>query len=105
VVAAAAAAVPDELDLVGEGTVAVLCARSQLAAVAAAVPDAARVSVLTVEQAKGLEFDGVVLVEPAAILAESPRGINDLYVAITRPTQRLHVLHARPLPPGFQPGA
>ena len=103
VVAAAAAAVPDELDLVGEGTVGVLCARSQRAAVAAAVPDGARVSVLTVEQAKGLEFDGVVLVEPAAILAESPRGINDLYVAITRPTQRLHVLHARPLPPGFPP--
>ena len=82
-----------------------LCARSQVAAVTAAIAQRDRVSVLTVEQAKGLEFDGVLLVEPAAILAESPRGINDLYVAITRPTQRLHVLHARPLPSGFEPGA
>ena len=57
---------------------------------------------LTVAQAKGLEFDGVLLLEPAAIGTDSPRGANDLYVAITRPTQRLHVLHAQPLPPGFE---
>jgi DNA helicase IV len=37
-------------------------------------------------------------------VADSPRGINDLYVAITRPTQRLHVLHAQPLPAGFEQG-
>ena len=54
--------------------------------------------VLTVRQAKGLEFDSVLVVEPAAILAESPRGGNDLYVALTRATQRLGVLHAEPLP-------
>jgi DNA helicase IV len=60
--------------------------------------------VLTVPQAKGLEFDGVVLVEPAAIASESVRGRNDLYVAITRATQRLHVLHASPLPPGLEQG-
>jgi DNA helicase IV len=106
VVAAAAAAVRDELDLVGEGTLGVLCPRSLLAAVTAAVdvdgPLADRVAVLTVEQAKGLEFDGVLLLEPAAVAEASPRGAHDLYVAITRPTQRLHVLHARPLPPGFE---
>jgi DNA helicase IV len=106
VVPAAAAAVRDELDLVGEGTLGVLCPRELLAPVTAAVdvdgPLADRVAVLTVEQAKGLEFDGVLLLEPAAVAAGSPRGAHDLYVAITRPTQRLHVLHARPLPPGFE---
>jgi DNA helicase IV len=39
-----------------------------------------------------------VVVEPAELLAESPRGANDLYVAITRSTQRLAVVHAAPLP-------
>jgi DNA helicase IV len=59
------------------------------------------VVVLTVAGAKGLEFDAVVLVEPAAIERESPRGANDLYVAITRPTQRLLVLHSEDLPAGL----
>jgi DNA helicase IV len=62
----------------------------------------AQVGVLTVEQAKGLEFDTVVLIEPAAIFGESPRGANDLYVALTRPTQRLRVLHSSDLPPGME---
>ena len=56
------------------------------------------VVVLPISSAKGLEFDAVVLVEPAEVLAESPRGANDLYVAITRSTQRLAVVHAAPLP-------
>jgi ATP-dependent exoDNAse (exonuclease V) beta subunit len=54
--------------------------------------------VLTVRQAKGLEFDSVLVAEPARILAESPRGHNDLYVALTRATQRLGVVHAGPPP-------
>jgi DNA helicase IV len=58
--------------------------------------------VLGVAEVKGLEFDTVVLVEPAEILAGSPRGVNDLYVALTRPTQRLHVLASAPLPPGLE---
>ena len=56
------------------------------------------VVVLPIGKAKGLEFDAVVLVEPAEVLAESPRGANDLYVALTRATQRLAVVHAEPLP-------
>ncbi|MFE7802429.1 HelD family protein [Nocardia sp. NPDC057440] len=56
------------------------------------------VRVLTVHDVKGLEFDAVYLVEPAQILAESPRGLNDLYVALTRATQRLGVIHTRELP-------
>ncbi|ACZ88563.1 HelD family protein [Streptosporangium roseum] len=58
----------------------------------------APVAVLTVTQAKGLEFDAVIVVEPEAILRESPRGASDLYVAMTRATQRLGVVHSGPLP-------
>ncbi|WP_410666782.1 RNA polymerase recycling motor ATPase HelR [Amycolatopsis sp. cmx-4-68] len=48
--------------------------------------------------AKGLEFDAVLVVEPERILAEGPRGAAELYVALTRATQRLGVLHRDPLP-------
>ncbi|SCF49864.1 DNA helicase IV [Micromonospora carbonacea] len=51
-----------------------------------------RVVLLTVAQAKGLEFDTVLVVDPDGIVAESPRGHSDLYVALTRATQRLGVL-------------
>jgi DNA helicase IV len=54
--------------------------------------------ILTPRQAKGLEFDHVVVVEPAAIAADGDRGLRELYVALTRPTQTLVVVHARPLP-------
>ncbi|MGV9804546.1 HelD family protein [Micromonospora chersina] len=71
------------------------------AAVVTALPEATvgeqpelanRVVVLTTEQAKGLEFDSVLVVDPDAIVAESPRGHSDLYVALTRATQRLGIL-------------
>ncbi len=55
------------------------------------------VPLLTPRQAKGLEFDHVVVVEPAAI-AESRQGLRELYVALTRPTKTLIVVHAQPLP-------
>jgi DNA helicase IV len=50
---------------------------------------------------KGLEFDAVLVVEPERILAEGPRGAAELYVALTRATQRLGVLHRDPLPPAL----
>ena len=56
------------------------------------------VVVLTVKQAKGLEFDCVLIADPSGLLAESPRGLNDLYVALTRATQRVGVVHEGPLP-------
>ncbi|WP_084524183.1 3'-5' exonuclease [Nocardia inohanensis] len=56
------------------------------------------VRVLTVHDVKGLEFDAVILAEPHRILGESPRGMNDLYVALTRATQRLAVVHTEELP-------
>jgi DNA helicase IV len=58
----------------------------------------AAVGVFTVPEVKGLEFDVVLLVEPAAIVAGSPHGLNDLYVALTRATKRLAVLHTSDLP-------
>ncbi|MQA12073.1 MAG: DUF2075 domain-containing protein [Pseudonocardiaceae bacterium] len=49
-------------------------------------------------ETKGLEFDAVLVVEPMRILADGPRGAAELYVALTRATQRLGVLHQGPLP-------
>ena len=46
----------------------------------------------------GLEFDAVLVVAPERILADGPRGAAELYVALTRATQRLGVLHHAPLP-------
>ncbi|MBO9568404.1 MAG: AAA family ATPase [Cellulomonas iranensis] len=95
----------------GAGRVAVVATPAHAAAVRRALdgtaedapggelPDLERtLVVLTPGQAKGLEFDVVVLVEPADVLAASA---GDLYVAMTRPTHALHVVHARDLPPGF----
>ncbi|QRP49966.1 RNA polymerase recycling motor ATPase HelR [Amycolatopsis sp. FDAARGOS 1241] len=52
-------------------------------------------------ETKGLEFDAVLVVDPARILADGPRGAAELYVALTRATQRLAVLHRDPLPPAL----
>ncbi|WP_441248386.1 HelD family protein [Kitasatospora sp. McL0602] len=53
---------------------------------------------LTAAQAKGLEFDVVLVVEPTEILAAHSRGVNDLYVALTRATKSLGVIHSGDLP-------
>ncbi|WP_246064481.1 HelD family protein [Nonomuraea longispora] len=58
----------------------------------------APVAVMGVTDAKGLEFDSVIVAEPDLIASQSPRGPSDLYVALTRATQRLGVVHERPLP-------
>ena len=55
------------------------------------------VPLLTARGAKGLEFDHVIVLEPA-LLAEREQGLRELYVALTRPTKTLVVLHSRPLP-------
>jgi DNA helicase IV len=57
-----------------------------------------KVTLLTARQSKGLEFDHVLLAEPAAFLDERGDGIRHLYVALTRATQTLHVLHERDVP-------
>ncbi len=56
------------------------------------------VVLMTAAQAKGLEFDAVLVVEPTEILAAHSRGANDLYVALTRATKSLGVIHSRDLP-------
>jgi DNA helicase IV len=63
---------------------------------AGAEPDLTRsVVLLDPRQSKGLEFDSVLVVEPGRY------GTSDLYVALTRATQRLGVLHTEPLPKGL----
>jgi DNA helicase IV len=56
------------------------------------------VTVVEATAAKGLEFDAVVVVEPAAIAGTDARGLRLLYVAMTRPIQHLSIVHAGPLP-------
>jgi DNA helicase IV len=92
-----------------EGRLAVIAPADRIADLAAQVPGAvpgdqaealdAPVALLTVAQAKGLEFDRVVLADPTGIIAQSPKGGHDLYVAITRATHRLAVVFDGELPP------
>ena len=56
------------------------------------------VVVLGADEVKGLEFDCVVVVEPAQIVAEAEHGLRSLFVALTRCTSRLAIVHAEPLP-------
>jgi hypothetical protein len=59
---------------------------------------AARLAVVPASLAKGLEFDAVVVVDPAAIAAAEPRGLHRLYVVLTRAVSTLVVLHRGDLP-------
>jgi hypothetical protein len=63
----------------------------------------ARVTVLPATLAKGLEYDHVIVVEPAEIVESEVRGLHRLYVVLTRAVSRLAVIHARPLPPALLP--
>jgi len=95
---------------IGAGNLAVIVPDDRLdeltRAVGVAVPDVVLegptldrpVVVLSVKQVRGLEFDSVLVADPARIVAESTSGLNDLYVAITRATQRLGVVHEGDLP-------
>ncbi len=61
-----------------------------------------RVTVVPASAAKGLEYDSVVLVEPAEIVGAEPRrvdGLRRLYVVLTRAVSRLRIVHDEPLPP------
>jgi DNA helicase IV len=90
------------------GRLAVIAPDALIPALALAVPEAvpgdmpesldSAAALLTVSQAKGLEFDRVIVADPSGILAQSPNGAHDLYVAITRATHRLTVVHEGDLP-------
>ncbi|WP_326686624.1 AAA family ATPase [Streptomyces sp. NBC_01795] len=99
----------------GEGSVAVIADRKRVepllsalhsAGLAAGGPEdggggggaLGRVAVLPADLAKGLEYDHVVLAEPAQIAESGPRGLELLYVVLTRAVSRLDILHARELP-------
>jgi DNA helicase IV len=101
-----------------EGSIAVIAAdgdagpvRAALAAAGVETADVddpaatARVAVVPAALAKGLEYDHVIVVEPAAIVAGEPRGLHRLYVVLTRAVSRLVVLHAQPLPAPLAAGA
>jgi superfamily I DNA/RNA helicase len=60
--------------------------------------NADRLTLVPVTLAKGLEFDHVILVEPARIATGEAYGLRRLYVALTRAVSRLTVFHAEPLP-------
>ena len=94
-----AAALAAEVD----GTVAVICPPSLASTLGAALEDDvdldAPVSVIEVGSVKGLEFDGVIVVEPGLIANESRQGLKALYVSLTRATKRLTIVAAHPLPP------
>jgi len=101
-----------------EGSVAVIAAdaavdrlRAHLAAagIENATPDdvdsEARVTVVPATVAKGLEYDHVIVHEPADIVDAESRGLNRLYVVLTRAVSRLSVVHAKPLPQALTPAA
>lgn len=56
------------------------------------------VTIVPVSVTKGLELDGVVVVEPGRIVSSEAQGLRALYVALTRATKRLAVVHSEPLP-------
>ena len=112
---AVVASVLEELDAVGVGNVAVICPSSLVTPVSGALEAAgidhrlatrhgfdAQVTVVPVRVVKGLELDATVVVEPAAIVDEEAQGLRSLYVALTRATKRLALVHARPLPEALQ---
>ena len=83
------------------GTLAIIAPRSLVAAVREATgiePEDELRAVLTPHEAKGLEFDEVIIIEPARIVEESAQGLRALYVALTRATQRATIAHAEALP-------
>ncbi|MGY1691615.1 HelD family protein [Geodermatophilus sp. SYSU D01105] len=93
------------------GSVGVVCTDASAAEVAAALAaaglrapvltddgEAGRLTVVPASLAKGLEFDAVVVVDPAAIAAAEPRGLHRLYVVLTRAVSTLVVLHRGDLP-------
>jgi DNA helicase IV len=84
-----------------EGLLAVIAPASLRGEGESALFDDSRIAVLTPREAKGMEFDHVIVVEPAQIVEEAVegQGLRELYVALTRPTTTLVVVHAHPLPP------
>ena len=101
----------EERNAVDPGSVAVIAPQTLVEEVAGALDRAgieygraarngleSQVTLVPVSLVKGLELDAAVVVEPAAIVDEEAQGPRALYVALTRATKRLAIVHARPLP-------
>lgn len=104
-----------ERDAVDPGNVAVVAPQSLIERLEVAFDGAAidygrapsdgleqQVTLMPVNLVKGLEVDAAVVVEPGAILEEETQGMRALYVALTRATKRLSIVHAAPLPSCLQ---
>jgi DNA helicase IV len=104
-----------ELDVAEAGNIAVICPASLVAPVSDAFDAAgleygratrrgldAQLTIVPVGLVKGLEVDASVVVEPARIVSEEAQGMRALYVALTRATKRLSVVHAEALPAVLQ---
>ena len=105
------AAVLAELAEIDAGNVAVIVPRSLVEPLTAALTEAnvpfggatrsgldKQVTIVPVQLVKGLEVDATLVVEPARIVREERQGMRALYVALTRATKRVGILHAEPLP-------
>ena len=116
--AAVVAAVGNELNHVGSGNLAVICAEGQVAELSGALTAAGvahgvadrralhmQVSVCSARTLKGLEVDAAVVVEPRRIAASSAVGMRLLYVALSRATRRLTVITGEPLPEPLEKAA
>ena len=108
-------ALPEELDAISDGLLAVIAPARIVEQVRAAVTAAygnrvgrgagglgQDIVVTTPREAKGLEFDGVVVLEPAEMLKQEAVRVGDLYVAMTRPTQRLRLISTGEIPEGIE---
>lgn len=109
------AALPEELEAIADGLLAVIAPARIIDRVRTAVTSVygSRVGqgaggpgqdivVTTPREVKGLEFDGVVLLEPAEMLKQEAVRVGDLYVAMTRPTQRLRLISTGEIPEGIE---
>jgi DNA helicase IV len=107
--------VRSELDIADAGNIAVICPASLVGPIGDTFDAAgleygratrrgldAQLTVVPVGLVKGLEVDAAIVVEPARIISEEAQGMRALYVALTRATKRLSVVHAEPLPEVLQ---
>ncbi|MCP5026992.1 MAG: AAA family ATPase [Actinomycetia bacterium] len=101
-----------EVEAVGTGSVGVICPRELVDPMSAAFDRAgidhgraarhgleSQITVVPVGLVKGLELDAALVVEPAEIIDQETQGLRALYVAVTRATKRLTLVHRRDLPP------
>ena len=110
---AAVAEAKTEQARLGQGNVALVCATDSYEALAAVLESSGvpygrarrdgfdhSITLVPVSLVKGLEVDSTIVVEPSDIIEGEPQGARSLYVAVTRSTKRLVIVHAKALP-GF----